>query len=716
MDDKDKFTDDENARTDINDAVIFEPDEDENSAPEVKDDAPSDDAKSDASAKDEEPESEQDSHGLQNSDSSDDDGDKAADAPLPEDDVAPDDAQAQGEDADKEDSPESIVLDEKPQEQPAEAPAKLTPKHKEFSPRKKKRIAIACVAAVLIIGIVLGISLPIYFANKDKIFVKSAEDFLNYDDGTYFVLDADLTVDGDLMIGRGYNLDLNGHTLIVNGTLTFDNPGMSDMHVGTLDGDKWIAEGNIDADAIAIASTLGTFRLGAPTTAGTISTVAPAGKIFFDSSIVCNGPMEISASEVTIGGNISFGQGDSAAATFTDVPSLTINASIMSAVEDLPARVYLQNSVAYINASGAVDSLNLSHDSKAVVFGKINTATSFGTAAEGDEGSTLVLLDTYSCGSVVNVDTVAIERKDGVDVNVTFTDVAEPSMIFIERLQTPPDININPGTGELVAAVAEVTGAVGYQFSVDGGDWLSAENGSNQYDITELLRSQTGSHLISARAVGNYSYEAPFDLQAAQDGVLYMTSDSISCEYLYQITLSTPTGLSVSGNTLTFANVSFADYYTVTVNGVDTGRHDAAEGDVMTVDLTDRLSAGTNSIRVVAHSDNPDILSSDEAMTSTVVHVKLATPTATATFDSATNLTTVTIAPLEGAGTFRVQYTLRSTTGESSTVTLFTTSTTFNIRGLAIGDSLTIVAEKNGAYTESDAATVSVTAAPAVTE
>lgn len=604
---------------------------------------------------------------------------------------------------------EPIVYDESEAETSvAEAP-KLTPKHKEGM-GKKKKIAIACVAFLLIAAIVLGISLPIYFANRGKIFVSSAEDFLNYDGGTYFVLDTDLTVDGDVTVGRGYNLDLNGHTLTVNGTLTFENTGEGDMYVGTLDGDSWTAQGSVTATAIVVASPAGTFRFCAPTVADSISTSSAATAIRFDSTVVSNGPIDIEAHTVVVNGSISFGEGEAAKATFTNVSSLTINAAITSAVADDPAEVYLSASTAYVNASGKLDALYLSHDSKAAVFGTVSSlVSSYGDPVEGSS-NLLALLDTYSCPAVVDVDTVVLERKEGSSVSVTFTD-DNGRIVYIERLSAPLDINVNPGNNALVATAAEVSGAVGYEFSVDGGEWLSA-GGANEYDVTALLRSQTGAHLISARAVGNYSYDEPFDISAADEGgILYITGESVSCEYVYQITLSTPTGLNMSGNTLTFSNVSFADYYTVTVNGVDTGRHDAGDGETVSVDLSQYLNVGSNSIRVTAHSDNPDILSSDEAMTSVVVRGQLSAPSVTATYDPNTGLTTVTITEQDGAATYKVEYLLTDTQGSSHRIVTYTSALTFNISGLGVGSRITVTAEANGVYGQSSPTTITVSAA-----
>ena len=197
-----------------------------------------------------------------------------------------------------------------------------------------------------------------------------------------------------------------------------------------------------------------------------------------------------------------------------------------------------------------------------------------------------------------------------------------------------------------------------------------------------------------------------------------MSGESISCEYVYQIVLSTPTGLTITeeagadGATnyvLTFANVSFADYYSVHVNGVDIGRQDASDGEFMSVTLSG-LKVGSNSIRVTAHSDNPDILPSDEAMTSLIVQSKLAltAESVNAVYDSTTELTTVTITAPEGATVFKVEYTLTDSQGAAQKATLYTSSTSVNIRGLSSGSEITVTAIAGGYYADSDAITVNV--------
>ena len=163
---------------------------------------------------------------------------------------------------------------------------------------------------------------------------------------------------------------------------------------------------------------------------------------------------------------------------------------------------------------------------------------------------------------------------------------------------------------------------------------------------------------------------------------------------------------------LSFGNVSFADYYSVHVNGVDIGRQDATDGEFMQVTLSG-LKVGSNSIRVTAHSDNSDILPSDEAMTSLTVQGKLAltAESITAVYDSTTELTTVTISAPEGASVFKLEYTLIDSQGEAQKMTLYTSSTSVNIRGLFSDTTITVTAIAGGAYADSDAIPVKVSGA-----
>ena len=371
----------ETSPSSVNDAVLVEPDED---TPRQETDAVG-------------AQSADDEHGQENSEQEDEPTEAAGQEETPSVEAAEEPAQSDGGDAEAPSSEGEDGAQAAPQGESEPQPKQ----RKKMSPRQKKRVAIACVAAVLVVAIVLGIALPIYFINKDKIFVSSAEDFLNYDDGTYFVLEDDLTVDGDVTIGRGYALDLNGHALIVNGTLTFDNPGTGEAAVGTLKKGAWTGAGSIDADNVVIVAPSGSFRLCAPLTVGNLTTSegTRAGKLFFDGTIVCNGTMSVSAAEATFGANVSFGEGDAAQAIFTDVDSLTINASMTSAVEDKPAKVTFDDVTATINAAGAVDDLTLKGGSKVISFGAIGTARSEG----GETPDTLVLAQNFTCGAVVDV-------------------------------------------------------------------------------------------------------------------------------------------------------------------------------------------------------------------------------------------------------------------------------------------------------------------------
>ena len=108
-------------------------------------------------------------------------------------------------------------------------------KQREPMPKKKK-ILIAVVAAVLIAAILVAIIVPVVFYVKDKIFVSSAEQFLSVDwsSGTkkYVYLKKDIVIEGDATLSGLIDIDLNKHSLRINGTLTINAEGGS-MTVGT---------------------------------------------------------------------------------------------------------------------------------------------------------------------------------------------------------------------------------------------------------------------------------------------------------------------------------------------------------------------------------------------------------------------------------------------------------------------------------------------------
>ena len=596
----------------------------------------------------------------------------------------------------------------------------LKPKLKETSIKKKKRIIIAVVAAVLVVAITLGIALPIYFVNKDKIFVKSAEDFANYNDGTYFVLEKDVTVDGDLTIDRLYNIDLNGHTLVVNGVLTVDSGTEGTLYIGTKKGKEYIAKGLLQADTLVISTANADVNLASSVTVNTMTVTAKTFTL--SSSAQANGTVTLNAPTANINGSVSFGEGENAKLVANGATALNVNADVSSAVE-------INSTTMYLAKNATVGSLAVDSASRAAIYGNVSgeissvaiaetpsdeaTATADESETQTPSVNTVVLLGTdYSCPTVRNIGVLAIERRSGLAIDVYNCGEVK----YIDRLASPVDINIDERSdGSLVAVASKVQSAQGYAFSVDGGEWVTVE--TNEYDITSQLTSQTGTHRIEVYAKGNYSYDAPFDL--GEGSRLYLDGGTTACEYTYQIQLATPSNLNVSVSTvegkqvytLTFDKVAFATGYDYYVNGTKyTFKHETDDA-LISIDISDKLAgAGSYAIRVVATADSADILTSKAAMTSTVKIEKLNTPTLSATVQE-DGRTLLTIQTTEGVSTtYTVTYNERKEDGTLSAVTLVTSNTTLYIEGLIAGDSITVVAEASGYYTQSDPSTVTVSA------
>lgn len=602
----------------------------------------------------------------------------------------------------------------------------LKPKLKETSVKKKKRIIIAVVAAVLVVAITLGIALPIYFVNKDKIFVKSAEDFANYNDGTYFVLEKDVTVNGDLTIERAYNIDLNGHSLVVNGTLKYETGTEGTISIGTIKKKEFTAKGLLQAETLEFATPNANVNLVSSVTVNTMNVEAKSFTLA--TSAQANGTVAVNNAEtVNINGPVSFGEGEKAKFVTDNCTEVKLNANVSSAVE-------LNKSTMTLAKNATVSSVALDGVSRAAIYGKVSGTIStladddHADQPEGGEGTetpaetvaddiananVVVLLgQDFSCPEVKDIATLAIERRSGLAIDVYNCGEVK----YIDRLASPVDVNIDERKdGSLVAVASKVQSAVSYSFSVDGGEWVTVD--TNEYDITSQLTSQTGTHRIEVYAKGNYSYDAPFEL--GEGSRLYLDGSATACEYTYQIQLATPSNLNVSVSTvdgkqvytLTFDKVAFATGYDYYVNGTKYTFRPETDDALVSIDVTDKLAgAGAYAIRVVATADSADILTSKAAMTSTVKIEKLNTPTLSATLQE-DGRTLLTIQTTEGVSTtYTVTYNERKEDGTVSAVTLVTSNTTLYIEGLVAGDSVTVVAEASGYYTQSDASTVAVSA------
>ena len=594
----------------------------------------------------------------------------------------------------------------------------LKPRLKETSVKKKKRIIIAVVAAVLVVAITLGIALPIYFVNKDKIFVKTAEDFANYNDGKYFVLDKDVTVNGDLTIERLYNIDLNGHTLTVNGKMTISAGNEGTLYIGTKKGKEYTSKGLLYADTLEILTDYANVNL---VSSLNVNTMTVSAKSFtLSSTAQANGTVTVTAENtIDINGAISFGEGEKAKFVAQSKEgcdaTVNVNANVTSAVEISDVTLNLAK-------NATIGSLALDSASRAAVYGKISSSVTTlvpetsEAATLADEnaddqpaGNVVALLGTdYSCPEVIGIDTLAMERRNDLSIKVYNCSIVK----YIDRLSAPIDVNIDErADGSLVAVASKVQNAQGYSFRVDGGEWVDVAE--NEYEFTSQLTSQTGTHRIEVYAKGNYSYDNPFTF--ADDSTLYLSGGTTACEYTYRIQLSTPSGLNVSSSegvwTLSFNKVPFATGYEYYINGTKYTFRPEGDEAVVSVDISDKMPvAGAYAIRVVAIADSADILTSKAAMTSAIKTEKLATPSLSAVKQE-DGTVVLNIGSTPGVSTtYLITYQITVQGGSKESVTLIATDTTVVLDGLNVGDAITVTAQASGYYTQSDPSAAAVTA------
>ena len=234
---------------------------------------------------------------------------------TPEETPEPDEEETREEDAeepaDKEDAPAGEEDGEETLIEEGESEAKgrsrrRSGKVKEPMPRKKK-VIIGVVAALLIVAVLAAVIVPvtIFFVNNQV--VSSAEDLLALDwnalGGKKVYLQKDITVEGDLEIPAAATIDLNKHTLTVNGALKISAAG--DVAIGTVTRDGFNEKGALKVTALQADMAEGTFAVYADTTIGEGS--ISAAKAVLDGSVHLGGELLVSADRAEVPGVVDGG-------------------------------------------------------------------------------------------------------------------------------------------------------------------------------------------------------------------------------------------------------------------------------------------------------------------------------------------------------------------------------------------------------------------------
>ena len=608
--------------------------------------------------------------------------------PEPEEETREEDAE---EPAEKEDAPageedgEETLIEEGESEAKGKS-RRRSGKVKEPMPRKKK-VIIGVVAALLIVAVLAAVIGPvtIFFVNNQV--VSSAEDLLALDwnalGGKKVYLQKDITVEGDLEIPAAATIDLNKHTLTVNGALKISAAG--DVAIGTVTRDGFNEKGALKVTALQADMAEGTFAVYADTTIGEGS--ISAAKAVLDGSVHLGGELLVSADRAEVPGVVDGGEG--AAISFTGGDVL-VRGDVL-----VPANL---SEGAYAEIKGETADVTADGQSYVVLSGKANSVVG---------GKGVLALKNFECGYFIGAEKLGVFVAS-CSGNERFEDVGD--IFYIEQLETPPAAQVDMRGDNVILTVTEVEHAeeADFSYTITVNGTLFENVTGNRADITSAVTG-AGIYNILIVAQGNFekNEEGKYDFDSFTKDVYYIDSLPCGLKYEHTFTLETPDNLSVTesegGITVKFDAVPFADYYYVFVGDGEGMRADTNELFIENA----LLSAGSNSIYVQALSNNEQIFASGKALTSYVKYEKLATPSlGTPVVNGKEVAVSWGKTDNSPARMFEVKFTYNTATGSAEKI-VFTTAVdlTVTLDDLAEGSqvSVSVKAVGYGYYTDSDA-------------
>ena len=612
--------------------------------------------------------------------------------------------------SDKEDAP--IVIDNT-----AEAPIQpiqdlpRTAKLKEPM-SKNKKIAIVVISVIAFIAIFSIVFFPLYFCYfQGRIHVYNETDFVAAA-GKRFVLEKDVVVSGDLdLSGSNCNIDLQGHNLTVNGTLTI---GANDaaIEIGTLKKGNYTSKGLVTVNALNVTGKDTKFAA-AVVSKGSVQVVAHNVEFYTLSAV---DKATFNANAVIFNGSFAVAN-EATAIEFNDCIGVVIGAEIGG------NNVVFKNTNVLITNACVGHTFTLDETSTLQALGKLDAVVG---------GSKVAMLKGHSCPSYKDINLLAIYNAS----EDTYTAQNCTKLIYLETLPTPVDLMVSEEGGVFKAVCAEVNSYndVSYQFVMDDKKYDASHD--NYVDITDDLKAAgAATHTIKAYVLGNYNFDTLNADTLVSGQTLYLDCETpASIEYSYTLKLSTPTNVymdTYDGDVfLKFSKVDFADYYVVTIDGttkyiltemsseefINTHASVANEygNRIITLQqltgaygapVTEQLSAlGYHSLRLVACSFSKEIQTSKDTMTSykTEKQIALINDNIVATSiknDDGTYTNTITITGCEDGKLFKLVI-----NGEE--VRISNTTYSFKSETSMVGTDVSVQAEAYGYYLASVQRTV----------
>lgn len=536
---------------------------------------------------------------------------------------------------------DSIPTDEgegdKKKKKKKEKKAKAEKVKKEKTPltkeqKKKRIIAISVTAVLLTIIIVLSIVLPIVILNKDKIFVSKKEDFDKVNKGKYFVLEKDLVIDGDLSLAKAYTIDMNGHSLTVNGTMTIADTAENKetLNIGTKKGKTFNNDGILTATTFKVTYK---GKLDVHSMLVTNNLEVEANNADFYNAVQVRDNLAIQNSTTAFKDGIAFGESGVA----------TVNNSTLTITGMAKADYSLETSRLYLNENATTKNITLDAFSEAHIKGIV----------EGNiTGGTKVVLSKTATAEVLSGMAVLWLHDNAKYASIN----GNVSVESIIELVAPPTLSvIMTDEGRIIVNVKTVSHAGRYECVVNGEVLPLAPVGDSSttplitFDITEYAEKHIGEIRIAVRALGAED----------ADPELIIPSEQTTINYQHNITLETPKNAVVTKSEdskyiLSFNPVNFANKYRIEING-----RLAIETTETNVDITSHLNkVGNYSIFIQAvNTGNASILNSEKALTGIEVRKVLDIDDANAVLVAKEDGTVELQLTAENAKDMKIQYT-----------------------------------------------------------
>lgn len=441
---------------------------------------------------------------------------------------------------------------------------------------KKYKLAVIIAAAVILVAAAIVTTITI--VNAPKIFVRSAEDFLeDTAKKEIYILKKDITVDGDLILDDDLDIDLNNKTLTVNGNLklNLNDNANSTINIGTLKKKEYVSGGKIVASSIDIS--------------------AKSANINLYSTLYTNGI--IRAKKLNIYENI----------TVTDNGILEMRSTNIVAQSSIIGNISLFTSDFELYKDTTVNAIVSDAFSNAVIYGEIiNSLTG---------GNEVSILGNASCPEVNNAKSLYYQQDTATIDNA----INIANIYIVNKLETPAQLNIEQTGTTFKCIAAEVNNADLYIFTIRDDEELIAEieSTTNQTDITQYI-AEPKNYKISVRA-------------SSANPRINIPSEELQIDYNYLIKLESPT-LTITKTdedniVLSFPSINFATVYILDING-EIIEKTATENQTTNIDLTEDMEkAGSYYIKVTASfPTNSSFTDSDTVMISYLNTIKLDTP------------------------------------------------------------------------------------------